>query len=67
MHMKQNVKSDGRKDSPIHDSVSVLLGRVVVVGGGRLLPYIDYTGMCRCTGYGFPAFLSRTRYRKHAF
>ena len=27
--------------------------------GGGVLPYIDYTGMCRCTGYGFQAFLSR--------
>ena len=33
-------------------------------GGGGVLLYIDYTGMCRCTGYGFQAFLSRTGYRK---
>ena len=25
-------------------------------GGGGLLPYIGYTGMCRCIGYGFQAF-----------
>ena len=32
---------------------------------GGVLPYIDYTGMCRCRGYVFQAFLSRTGYRKH--
>ena len=36
-------------------------------GGGGLLPYIDYMGICYCTGYHFQAFLSRTGYRKHAF
>ena len=30
-----------------------------------VVPYIDYTGMCRCTGFGFEGFLSRTGYRKH--
>ena len=35
--------------------------------GGGVVPYIDYTGMCRCTRYGFQALLSRTGYRKHAF
>ena len=30
-----------------------------------VLRYIDYTGMCRCTGYGFQTFLSRTWYREH--
>ena len=30
--------------------------------GGRVLPYIDYTGMCRWPGYGFQAFEFRTRY-----
>ena len=46
MHMKQNVKSDGRKDSPIHDSVSVLLGRVVVVGGGGGYSHILTIRVC---------------------
>ena len=27
----------------------------VVVGEGGLLPYIDHTGMCHCTGYAFLA------------
>ena len=31
-------------------------------GGGGLLPYIDYTGMCRWPGYGFQAFEFRTGY-----
>ena len=31
--------------------------------GVLLYTCIDYT--CRCTGYGFQAFLSRTGYRKH--
>ena len=40
-----------------------------IAGGGRggRLPYIDYAGTCRCTGYGFRDFLSRTGYRKRAF
>ena len=28
----------------------------------EVLPYIDYTGMCRCPGYGFQAFKFRTVY-----
>ena len=31
-------------------------------GGGGLLPYIDYTGMCRWPGYGFQVFEFRTGY-----
>ena len=31
-------------------------------GGGGVLPYIDYTGMCRWPGYGFQAFEFRTGY-----
>ena len=29
---------------------------------GGLLPYIDYTGMCHWSGYGFQAFEFRTGY-----
>ena len=29
------------------------------------LPYIDYMGICRCTGHGFEAFLLRTGFRKN--
>ena len=25
--------------------------------GKEMLPYIDYTGMCRCAGYGFQALI----------
>ena len=31
-------------------------------GGGGVLPYIDYMGMCRWPGYGFQAFEFRTGY-----
>ena len=24
-------------------------------GGGRLLPYMGFVGMCLCEGYGFPS------------
>ena len=28
-------------------------------GGGGVLPYMGYIGMCRCEGYGFQAVYSR--------
>ena len=28
-------------------------------GGGGVLPYMGYVGMCRCEGYGFQALYSR--------
>ena len=31
-------------------------------GGGGVLPYIGYIGMCRCEGYGFQAVYSRIGY-----
>ena len=31
-------------------------------GGGRVLPYMGYMGMCRCKGYGFQAVYSRIGY-----
>ena len=31
-------------------------------GGGGVLPYMGYIGMCRCEGYGFQAVYSRTGY-----
>ena len=31
------------------------------VGGGGVLPYMGYIGMC-CEGYGFPAVYSRIGY-----
>ena len=31
-------------------------------GGGAVLPYIGYIGMCRCEGYGFQAVYSRIGY-----
>ena len=31
-------------------------------GGGAVLPYVGYIGMCRCEGYGFQAVYSRIGY-----
>ena len=31
-------------------------------GGGGVLPYMGYIGMCRCEGYGFQAFYSGIGY-----
>ena len=31
-------------------------------GGGGVLPYMGYVGMCRCEGYGFQAVYSRIGY-----
>ena len=31
-------------------------------GGGGILPYMGYIGMCRCEGYGFQAVYSRIGY-----
>ena len=31
-------------------------------GGGGVLPYMGYIGMCRCEGYGFQAIDSRIGY-----
>ena len=35
-------------------------------GGGGVLPYMDYKGMCRCEGYGFQAVYSRIEYINHS-
>ena len=31
-------------------------------GGGGVLPYMGYKGMCRCEGYGFQVVYSRIWY-----
>ena len=31
-------------------------------GGGGVLPYVGYMGICRCEGYGFQAVYSRIGY-----
>ena len=31
-------------------------------GGGGVLPYVGYIGMCRCERYGFQAVYSRIGY-----
>ena len=35
---------------------------VLFPGGGGVMPYMGYIGMCRCEGYGFPAVYSRIGY-----
>ena len=35
---------------------------LLAMGGGGVLPYIGYIGMCRCEGYGFQAVYSRIGY-----
>ena len=37
-------------------------GYVSAPGGGGVLPYMGYIGMCRCEGYGFQAVYSRIGY-----
>ena len=36
-------------------------------GGGGVLPYMGYIGMCRCEGYGFQAVYSSTGYINQSF
>jgi len=36
--------------------------QLYIVPGGGVLPYMGYTGMCRCEGYGFQAVYSRIGY-----
>ena len=35
-------------------------------GGGGVLPYITYIGMCRCEGYGFQAVWIGIGYRNQS-
>ena len=49
-------KKKGRR-KPDHRPV-----RVCVLGGGGVLPYMGYIGMCRCEVYGFQAVYSGIGY-----
>ena len=42
---------------------SAMEGGVMTRGGGGVLPYMSYIGMCRCEGYGFQRVYSRIGYR----
>ena len=42
-----------------------LSDRVFSPGGG-VLPYMGYTGMCRCEGYGFQVVYSKIGYINHS-
>ena len=44
------------------DQNELLVKRSVLPGGGEILPYMVYIGMCRCEGYGFQAVYSRIGY-----
>ena len=35
-------------------------------GGGGLLPYMGYIGMCRCEGHGFQAVYSSIGYKNQS-
>ena len=43
-----------------------LSDRAFSPGGGGVLPYMGYTGMCRCEGYGFQVVYSRIGYINHS-
>ena len=43
-------------------SVSTLSLGLSHTGGGGVLPYMGYIGMCRCEGYGFQAVYSGIGY-----
>ena len=51
-----NVRVFGTRKWPIH------LRSRPGGGGGGVLPYMGYIGMCRCEGYGFQAVYSRIGY-----
>ena len=42
--------------------VSKCFSLIFTRGGGGVLPYMGYIGMCHCKGYGFQAFHSRIGY-----
>ena len=45
------------------DCMFSIAGGFTREGGGGLLPYITYIGMCRCEGHGFQAVPSGIGYR----
>ena len=47
---------------PKWQAVQLTLHRGVGGGGGGILPYMGYIGMCRSEGYGFQVVYSRIRY-----
>ena len=45
--------------TPVAKDLGVFLVLRSMPGGGGLLPYMTYIGMCRCEGYGFQRVYSR--------
>ena len=41
---------------------SIMASAGTPAGGGGVLPYMGYIGMCRCEGYGFQAVYSSIGY-----
>ena len=50
--------------TPLRAVQTFLLPVTTDPGGGGVLPYVGYIGMCRCEGYGFQAVCSRIGSRK---
>ena len=51
---------DNNRCGPANSSIHSCAKRAR--GGGGVLPYMGYIGMCRCEGYGFQAVYSRIGY-----
>ena len=51
-------------DKNLVKKLGIMLAPVdnILLGGGRVLPYMGYIGMCRCEGYGFQAVYSSIGY-----
>ena len=47
------------------DGLTLIPGRGGGEGGGAVLPYMDYIGMCRCEGYGCQAVYLRIESGAH--
>ena len=56
-----NIEGEGKDQ--LASVSTIMTGNVAFhPGGGRVLPYMGYMGMCRCEGYGFQAVYSRIGY-----
>ena len=45
-----------------HERYTKELRQDIKPGGGGILPYMGYIGMCGCEGYGFQAVYSKIGY-----
>ena len=58
--MERLINNNRVATSPESNEVGLSIG--IKPGGGGVLPYMGYIGMCRCEGYGFQAVYSRIGY-----